>query len=97
MLYIGHKDSVTSASFSYDGKYVCTGDLSGVVQVWLTSDGKCVWNFETSTIEVSIHLPICLSNYLSIHPSYIHPSIYPSIYLSIYLSNVFIYPVVVMA
>ena len=51
---LGHKDSVTCCSFSDDGQYLCTSDLSGLIQVWETSDGKLIWNFEASPVEVSI-------------------------------------------
>ena len=50
----GHKDSVTSVGFSYDGKYVATGDMSGLVQVWTAESGKRVWWFETTDLEVSL-------------------------------------------
>ncbi|XP_031557021.1 angio-associated migratory cell protein-like [Actinia tenebrosa] len=43
----GHKDSVTCTAFSHDSKFVCTGDMSGVIKVWDTQSGQEVWNFET--------------------------------------------------
>lgn len=30
----GHKDSVIFTEFSYDGAYLATGDMSGVIRVW---------------------------------------------------------------
>ena len=38
MLFIylcaGHSDSVTSSAFSYDGKFLASGSMDGIVQVW---------------------------------------------------------------
>ena len=48
----GHQDSVTSALFSYDGAFLATGDMSGLVKVWRSSDGKDIWSFETGELEV---------------------------------------------
>ncbi|GFG40869.1 hypothetical protein Cfor_08899 [Coptotermes formosanus] len=39
----GHKDSVTCVQFNYDGSYVATGDMSGVVQVWKIASKLQVW------------------------------------------------------
>lgn len=47
----GHKDSVTSASFSHDGKYVATGDMSGLIQVWSLAKKEVVWSFEMGDME----------------------------------------------
>lgn len=57
-LLIGHKDSVSCSGFSHDGKYVCTSDLSGVIQVRqvIGEEGKLIWQFETSSIEVRVHV-----------------------------------------
>ena len=52
----GHKDSVTCVKFSYDSKYVATGDMSGVIKVWLLETGEEVWSFETSDLEVNVFL-----------------------------------------
>ena len=49
---LGHKDSVTSTGFSYDGKYVATGDMSGLVQVWKVASGECIWTYECTDLEV---------------------------------------------
>ena len=45
---------MTCSGFSHDGKYVATADMSGLVQVWLTSSGERVWSFETGDIEVTM-------------------------------------------
>lgn len=38
MLFIyfcaGHSDSVSSLAFSYDGKFLASGSMDGIVQVW---------------------------------------------------------------
>ncbi|KAK3094701.1 hypothetical protein FSP39_005157 [Pinctada imbricata] len=47
----GHKDSVTSVGFSYDGLYASSADMSGLVKVWQTNTKKNVWSFECSDIE----------------------------------------------
>ncbi|KAL5006127.1 hypothetical protein ScPMuIL_017285 [Solemya velum] len=47
----GHKDSVAHVGFSHDGKYVATGDLSGVIRVWETETHAEVWTYECSDIE----------------------------------------------
>lgn len=47
----GHKDSIIGCGFSYDGKYSASIDMGGVIIVWLTDDGKKVWDFECSDIE----------------------------------------------
>ena len=47
----GHKDSVTFAEFSNNGKYFVTADMSGTVQVWTASDYSLKWNFDFSDIE----------------------------------------------
>ncbi|KDR08461.1 Angio-associated migratory cell protein [Zootermopsis nevadensis] len=39
----GHKDSVTCVRFNYDGSYVATGDMSGVIQVWKIANKLQVW------------------------------------------------------
>jgi len=40
----GHKDSVTMAAFSFDGTYVATGDMSGLIQVWKVATHTLVWS-----------------------------------------------------
>ena len=47
----GHKDSVVSCGFSYDGKYVHTADMSGRIQVLRVKSGEMVFEFETGDIE----------------------------------------------
>lgn len=47
----GHKDSVTSVGFSFNGKYVATADLSGLIKVWKVETKAEVWSFECSDIE----------------------------------------------
>uniref|UniRef100_A0A1B6KAD8 Angio-associated migratory cell protein n=1 Tax=Graphocephala atropunctata TaxID=36148 RepID=A0A1B6KAD8_9HEMI len=39
---LGHKDSVTMAGFSHDGKYLATGDMTGYIQVWKVATRNCV-------------------------------------------------------
>lgn len=54
-IFTGHKDSVTCTLFSHDSKFVCTGDMSGIIKVWDTQSGQEVWNFETGgDLEVSL-------------------------------------------
>lgn len=52
LVLAGHKDSVTSVSFSHDGKLVATGDMSGVIQVWNVETYQKIWSFETGDLEV---------------------------------------------
>ncbi|XP_065884318.1 angio-associated migratory cell protein-like isoform X2 [Dysidea avara] len=47
----GHKDSVSCTGFSYDGKYVATADMAGLVQVWKVTNGQCVWTYECADLE----------------------------------------------
>ncbi|XP_060080044.1 angio-associated migratory cell protein-like [Ylistrum balloti] len=47
----GHKDSVTSVGFSFNGTYAATADLSGLVKVWKVETKTEVWSFECSDIE----------------------------------------------
>ena len=54
LLNVGHKDSVTCASFSNDGLFVATGDMSGLIKVWQLSDHSEVWSFEVADLEVSV-------------------------------------------
>lgn len=49
----GHKDSVTSTGFSFDGKYVSTADMAGTIQVWDVPTGELKWSFECGDLEVS--------------------------------------------
>ncbi|XP_046385829.1 angio-associated migratory cell protein [Ischnura elegans] len=41
----GHKDSVSHAFFNHDGTYVATADMSGVIQVWKTSNKTLIWSY----------------------------------------------------
>lgn len=47
----GHKDSVSSVGFSYDGTYIATADLGGGLKVWKISSLEEVWSFECDDIE----------------------------------------------
>ena len=51
-IYLGHKDSVTCTGFSHDGRYIATGDMSGLVQVWKVVTGECIWTYECTDLEV---------------------------------------------
>ena len=45
--------------FTHDAKYVCTGDMSGLIKVWLMSTLKEVWSFEEGDMEVrDIYQPV---------------------------------------
>jgi len=45
----GHKDSVISAAFSFDGKMVATGGMDGRVRIWSAVDpAYSTWTFQTS-------------------------------------------------
>ena len=52
LLFEGHKDSVTCVGFSHDSKYVATGDMSGVLQVWNVGTQSKVWDDELDDLEV---------------------------------------------
>ncbi|CUM67889.1 uncharacterized protein PRCAT00005600001 [Priceomyces carsonii] len=39
----GHKESVISATFTHDGKYVITGDMNGLIQVHKSKSGGQKW------------------------------------------------------
>lgn len=47
----GHKDSVTCVGFSYDGTYVATGDMSGVIQVWKIAGKSLAWETSVEDLE----------------------------------------------
>lgn len=34
-LYLGHEDSVNCVKFSPNGAYLCTGDMSGIIFIWI--------------------------------------------------------------
>lgn len=44
---------MTEASFSHDGKFVATGDMSGIIKVWNVKAKKEKCAFEVSDLEVS--------------------------------------------
>jgi len=46
----GFEDSVTNVSFSYDGSYFVTGDMSGVIKVWRSSTRELAWNINVADI-----------------------------------------------
>lgn len=47
----GHKDSVTEAHFNYDGQYVATADMAGLIQVWHVKEKKLIWCYEGDDME----------------------------------------------
>ncbi|XP_022913533.2 angio-associated migratory cell protein [Onthophagus taurus] len=47
----GHKDSVTEVAFNYNGQYVATGDMGGLIQVWNVFEKLLVWCFEGDDLE----------------------------------------------
>ena len=49
----GHEDSVIFSDFSHDDSYVCTGDMSGIIKVWKTSDKTLAWSFNMEDATVS--------------------------------------------
>lgn len=49
---LGHKDSVTCATFSHDSKLVATGDMSGLIKVWKLDAKEEIWSFEVGDLEV---------------------------------------------
>lgn len=60
----GHKDSVTQVKFSYDDKYLATGDMAGLLQVWDVAERKLIWCYECEELEWllwhhSAHVLIC--------------------------------------
>jgi ribosome assembly protein SQT1 len=48
------QDSVTSVQFNYDGSYVATGDMSGVIQVWKIASKLQVWETLVGDLTVSL-------------------------------------------
>ncbi|RXG60627.1 Angio-associated migratory cell protein [Armadillidium vulgare] len=53
----GHKDSVTNLSFSHNGMYLATGDMSGYIAVWKVQTFGKVWEFETDDLNWMIWHP----------------------------------------
>lgn len=47
----GHKDSVTQVKFSFDDKFLVTGDMSGLLQVWDVDEKKLIWCYECEELE----------------------------------------------
>ncbi|KAJ4292588.1 hypothetical protein N0V90_009251 [Kalmusia sp. IMI 367209] len=47
----GHTDSVTSATFSPDGKYVATAAWDGKGKLWSAQDGSFIADFESTTAQ----------------------------------------------
>ncbi|XP_005099957.1 angio-associated migratory cell protein [Aplysia californica] len=47
----GHTDTVVSVGFSFDGSFVATADMKGMIKVWKVETGTEVWSFEVSDIE----------------------------------------------
>lgn len=47
----GHKDSVTEVGFNFDGQFVATADMAGLVQVWSVKEKKLVWCSEGDDME----------------------------------------------
>lgn len=52
VFFLGHKDSVTCATFSHDSKLVVTGDMSGLIKVWKIDTKEEIWSFEVGDLEV---------------------------------------------
>lgn len=48
-----HEDSVIFAGFNHDDSCLATCDMSGLIQVWKTSDQKLLWNFNMGDATVS--------------------------------------------
>lgn len=44
----GHKDSVIATGFNHDGRFVATGDMSGIIKVWKSETGEKIWDFDLS-------------------------------------------------
>ena len=42
----GHQDSVCSVAFNYNGEYLATCDMNGVIKVWQARTGKLVKSLE---------------------------------------------------
>lgn len=47
------KDSVTHVGFSFDGTYVATGDMTGLIQVWKLFESEPVWNEKIEELQVN--------------------------------------------
>lgn len=53
LVTIGHKESVIGTSFSSNGSYLATGDMSGLIQVWKTESQQCIKTADVDELEVS--------------------------------------------
>lgn len=47
----GHKDSVTEVGFNFDGQFVATADMAGLIQVWSVNEKKLIWCYEGDDME----------------------------------------------
>jgi len=54
MIMLNLQDSVTCVQFNYDGSYVATGDMSGVIQVWKIASKLQVWETHVGDLTVSL-------------------------------------------
>lgn len=54
MITLNLQDSVTCVQFNYDGSYVATGDMSGVIQVWKIGSKLQVWETHVGDLTVSL-------------------------------------------
>ncbi|XP_065202886.1 angio-associated migratory cell protein [Planococcus citri] len=46
-----HSDSVTHVGFNFDGTYVATGDMKGLIQVWKLFDAEPVWSEKVDELQ----------------------------------------------
>jgi WD40 repeat protein len=53
IIMLNLQDSVTCVQFNYDGSYVATGDMSGVIQVWKIASKSQVWETHVGDLTVS--------------------------------------------
>ncbi|XP_060519053.1 angio-associated migratory cell protein [Cylas formicarius] len=47
----GHKDSVTEVAFNLNNKYLATGDMAGMIQIWNVKEKKLAWCLEADDME----------------------------------------------